>query len=89
MKCNHTTSKLITKIESQWDDIKEDHVEHEIQVWEEVSAFQDIDTHRMKCSQCGKIDYYSESARKHYEEGIISPWVKNHKIKGKLKHIIN
>ncbi|QIN95209.1 hypothetical protein DLP3_046 [Stenotrophomonas phage vB_SmaS_DLP_3] len=29
----------------------------------------DLDLHRYKCTQCGKVMYYSESARKMYEGG--------------------
>ncbi len=39
-------------------------------------SFDDLDLHRMKCSQCGAIKYYSGSARDHYENGIPSPYVK-------------
>jgi hypothetical protein len=37
-----------------------------------VTAFVDIDLHRMKCSICGEIGYYSNAARKFFEEGITS-----------------
>ena len=43
----------------------------------EVSTEEDIDTHRYKCTLCGKIGYYSGSARDHYENGIPSFWVTN------------
>lgn len=33
------------------------------------SLWVDIDLHRYKCSGCGKVGYYSEKARRHYEEG--------------------
>ncbi len=32
----------------------------------------DIDTHRYKCTQCGKIMYYSGAARSYYEDGTKS-----------------
>lgn len=32
----------------------------------------DIDTHRMKCSRCGAIGYYSSAARNFYENGVVS-----------------
>lgn len=38
-------------------------------------TYVDVDLHRYKCSKCGKLGYYSESARKHYEEGIKSPYI--------------
>ncbi len=36
------------------------------------SLMRDIDLHRMKCSRCGEIGYYSGAARRFYEEGITS-----------------
>jgi transposase len=29
----------------------------------------DLDTHRYKCTQCGKVMYYSGSAKAFYEKG--------------------
>lgn len=40
------------------------------------SAFSDIDLHRMKCSKCGQVEYYSGAARKYYENGVRSPGIK-------------
>ena len=43
--------------------------------WEEghtATTVKDIDLHRYKCTQCGKIMYYSEAARRYYEEGVTS-----------------
>ena len=37
-----------------------------------IAAFGDMDLHRMRCSICGEISYYSEAARKFFEEGITS-----------------
>ncbi|MGF6440739.1 hypothetical protein [Paraburkholderia youngii] len=33
---------------------------------------EDIDTHRFRCSKCGRIGYYSEAARRFFEKGIKS-----------------
>lgn len=35
-------------------------------------TFVDLDLHRMKCTQCGKIKYYSGAAHDYYENGIKS-----------------
>lgn len=37
----------------------------------EESLMVDIDLHRMQCSQCGHIGYYSQAARDFYEKGVI------------------
>ena len=37
---------------------------------EEVSTTVDIDLHRYKCTQCGKVMYYSGAAREYYETGV-------------------
>jgi hypothetical protein len=73
--CSHKTLTMFKEKQERWCSIIEDWEEVVYEKWEEVSAFEDIDTHRMKCSRCGKIDYYSKSARDHYENGIPSPWV--------------
>lgn len=75
-KCAHKKPTLVKKIQDEWCNYNECFVEVEVEKWEEVSAFEDIDTHRLKCSLCGKIEYYSKSARDHYENGIPSPWVR-------------
>lgn len=36
----------------------------------EESLMVDLDLHRMHCSQCGHIGYYSDAARRYYEEGV-------------------
>ena len=40
--------------------------------WEfdSVSTIVDIDLHRYKCTQCGKVMYYSGAAREYYETGV-------------------
>lgn len=39
--------------------------------WETTVEYttEDIDTHRYKCTQCGKIMYYSGAAKEYYENG--------------------
>lgn len=34
------------------------------------SSFIDLDTHRLICTLCGKIEYYSNAAREWFEGGI-------------------
>lgn len=41
----------------------------------EESTTVDIDLHRYKCTQCGRVMYYSQSAHDHHEKGIPSPWI--------------
>jgi hypothetical protein len=36
---------------------------------------EDLDLHRIKCSRCGHIDYYSGAARRFYEDGVRTPGV--------------
>lgn len=75
-KCNHKRRILVKKIKERWSNYDNDWIEVEEENWETISAFEDIDTHRLKCAFCGKIEYYSQSARDHYENGIPSPWIK-------------
>lgn len=43
------------------------------EIWEEEfvehNTYEDVDLHRYRCTQCGQIFYYSERARKYYEDG--------------------
>lgn len=66
MNCTHTK---IDRVATIVDDIYGYGVSHEYS-YEEVSTMEDIDLHRMKCTQCGKVDYYSSRARDFYENGI-------------------
>jgi len=34
-----------------------------------VGTWSDIDLHRFRCTQCGLVRYYSERARRYYEDG--------------------
>lgn len=64
--CNHNSyiKRYIEETEDYRGDIIPGHWSYE-----NVSAFEDIDLHRMKCSKCGKIEYYSGAASRHYEDG--------------------
>jgi hypothetical protein len=68
--CSHKITKMVDYEDFEWCDYRECHIEVISRRLETWSAFEDIDTHRMKCSICGKIDYYSQSARNFYENGI-------------------
>lgn len=35
----------------------------------------DVDLHRFRCRQCGRIGYYSGAARAFHERGIKSPGI--------------
>lgn len=73
-KCTHqikVPGYWETKIEENWftgelESVDEWHNGH----YEDT--FVDLDLHRMKCTQCGKIRYYSGAARDFYESGIKS-----------------
>lgn len=43
--------------------------------WKQVtnSTMEDIDLHRMRCTQCGEIGYYSSAARAFHERGEERP----------------
>ena len=64
MSCEHTTSHYVDKGFYDWDG---DWVED--MQWIERTTFVDIDLHRYKCTQCGYVGYYSNLARKFYENG--------------------
>lgn len=36
--------------------------------WVTRNTFSDIDLHRYRCTQCGYVGYYSERARRYYED---------------------
>jgi len=37
--------------------------------WVTIGTWRDVDLHRYTCTQCGIIRYYSERARRFYEDG--------------------
>jgi hypothetical protein len=78
--CTHTK-----KIEGKWvanpfhdpDECELDGFDSGPPEWEvgyEEQTTVDVDVHRYKCTQCGHIMYYSESARLHHEEGKPLPF---------------
>jgi len=42
-------------------------------IWESGSTptTEDVDTHRYRCTQCGEVMYYSNKARRHFEDGEL------------------
>lgn len=66
MTCNHSESKY-TKVHKYNDpETGEPIYEDE---WVTKRTFIDVDLHRYRCWKCNEIFYYSERARRHYEEG--------------------
>lgn len=65
-----------TYMDSEWCEIKEDHIEVERMRDVSQSTWQDLDLHRLKCSLCGKIKYYSKAAKDFYTKGIKSEGIK-------------
>jgi hypothetical protein len=69
-KCDHKKEVSEKVISEEWDYWANDFVQEERRETYEVSAFEDLDLHRLKCSICGEIDYYSQAARNYYEKGV-------------------
>ncbi|BCG50153.1 hypothetical protein [Ralstonia phage RP13] len=68
MECTHSAKKTVTSTFIHpiiGDEEVETNVINEF-------TYEDISLHRFKCTQCNKVFYYSEAARKYYEEGIKS-----------------
>ena len=65
MTCDHKTIKIETVV-------REDYEENEYISYEpvEYSTFEDFDVGRMKCSICGKIEYYTGHWKDFWEKGI-------------------
>ncbi len=80
MKCSHTKIGYELRGENEYSSVTNDYEWVEGQYPIEESCFEDIDLHRMKCSRCGKIEYYSKAAKDYYEKGIPSDYV-NPKLK--------
>lgn len=71
MACEHKTGRYENVFQYRdWDgnDVYE-------RQWVERSLMEDIDLHRMKCSRCGEVGYYSGAARDFYEKGVRKPGV--------------
>lgn len=63
--CTHTTW-----VASWWEEVEDDWTGESETVFHDgydKDTIEDIDTHRMKCTQCGKIFYYSGKAEAYYE----------------------
>lgn len=69
--CTHT------RMEYVWEEDEDPETGEMVGHYEqqEFSTEEDLDLHRTKCSQCGKIGYYSGAARAYYEQGIRSPGI--------------
>ena len=66
-KCTHKKW-----VEGRWEEWYDDWSDESHREWHEgyhEDTVEDIDTHRMRCTQCGEISYYSGAAREYYEEG--------------------
>lgn len=64
--CTHTIrtqDRYVDEHEDDWGMLVNGHWEYGT----EESALEDLDLHRMRCRICGGIEYYSSSAREHYE----------------------
>lgn len=66
MACDHEHS--VYKSVYQYDDPETGEPIYENE-WVTKNTYVDIDLHRFRCTQCGLVRYYSERARKFYEEG--------------------
>lgn len=79
--CRHVVETSGHWEDNPYYDANEDEGKHgysDAMVWVEGGSTPttiDIDIHRYKCTQCGKIKYYSEAARAYYEDGIKSKTV--------------
>ena len=73
MSCSHSKKQpdRWVVLEDEWDGTDRSYWEYGLS----YSTFADIDTHRMRCTQCGKIEYYSGRAREHYENGTSFPGI--------------
>ena len=69
-QCDHKEERWIEKSYIDWDGNEVDSSE-----WLVYPSFEDIDLHRMKCTKCGKIEYYSGAAKAYYEEGKPSIYI--------------
>lgn len=73
MNCTHTR-----QIPGKYVDVFNDWTGETDQEWQagyEESTYDDLDLHRLKCTKCGHITYYSGAARNYYENGVRSPGI--------------
>ena len=75
VQCDHKGIEKRIYEEDVWNYYGDCHETEEVERWEECSLFEDLDTHRMKCSRCGEIKYYSKAAKDYYEKGIPSDYI--------------
>lgn len=68
--CRHTERRPVENRSTDWDGNEVIDVE-----MKEFSTMEDLDLHRVQCTLCGKVDYYSAAARAFYEQGIRSPGI--------------
>jgi hypothetical protein len=71
-KCTHRYERWEEYQDDEWCEFERDHVSVTLRRLVDVCLLEDIDTHRMKCSACGGIEYYSKAAKDFYEKGIDS-----------------
>jgi hypothetical protein len=69
--CDHLVYRDVKIVEEDWDGERTVRVERK-----PFSTEEDLDLHRTRCTQCGKIGYYSGAARAYFEEGKRSPGIK-------------
>lgn len=41
------------------------------------SSTEDLDLHRYRCTDCGKVGYYSSSAKDHFEGGVRDSFIED------------
>ena len=66
MLCDHTR-RIRERSDPQYDDY--DDGESSRYEYDTVSTMEDIDTGRMRCTLCGKVDYYTQAWRDFWETG--------------------
>lgn len=64
--CRHFDSHQVW-VEKTYENLLGEEYDDSEWEWQETSYLHDIDLHRMQCSYCGKIEYYSNRAREHFE----------------------
>ena len=67
--CTHTRWVDVS-LGEEWDEELEEYYEKTEP--EEEYTYEDIDTHRYKCTQCGEVFYYSGVAKSYFEDGVES-----------------
>lgn len=70
-ECSH--EKVICE-EEEYEDYMTGEMRYE-RTYYTVSTCEDVDTHRYKCTQCGKMFYYSKAASDFWEKGIKSDYL--------------